>query len=106
MTRTRERTGRIIAKTKRTPGNKLSTRYLKKGKERNRCNACGIVMNSVKSTGAKSGKTQTRIYGGNLCHSCLETVLKYGAKVKCKAMKIEEVPIKYKHLIIKIVEKL
>ncbi|MCX6773675.1 MAG: hypothetical protein NTY68_01600 [Candidatus Micrarchaeota archaeon] len=106
MSRARVRTKRIITKAKRTPGNRISERYLKKGKERNRCNACGIVMSSVTSKGPKSGKTQTRIYGGNLCHSCLETVLKYSARVKSKAIKIEEVPIKYKMLIIKAVEKL
>jgi ribosomal protein L34E len=106
MSKTSARTRRIIKMVKRTPGNKLSTRYVKKGRERNRCSACGTVMSSVKSKGAKSGKTQTRIYGGNLCHSCLETVLKYSAKVKCKAMKIEEVPIKFKHLIGKAVENL
>jgi ribosomal protein L34E len=106
MSKTSARTKRIIKRVKRTPGNRLSTRYLKKGTEKNRCNACGIVMSSVTSKGPKSGKTQTRIYGGNLCHSCLETVLKYSARVKSKAMKIEEVPIKYKVLIVKAVERL
>ena len=106
MSKPRVRTKRIIKRSKRTPGNRISITYEKKGKVRHRCNLCGIVMNSVKSTGAKSGKTQTRIYGGNLCHACLEAVLKYSAKVKCKAMKIEEVPIKYRVLIGRTVERL
>ena len=106
MSKAKNRTKRIIKKPRRTPGNRVSVLYLKKGKIRHKCYLCGAVMSSVKSFGPKSSKTQTRIYGGSLCHRCLETVLKYSAKVKSKAMKLGEVPIKYRVLIGRTVEKL
>ena len=106
MPKPRTRTRRLIKKAKRTPGKRISVRYVKKGGARQRCSACGTVMGSIRSSGAKNKKAQARIYGGNLCHPCLGQVLKYGARVKSKAIKLEEVPIKYRGLIGKAVEKL
>ena len=93
------RNKRLKKKFSRTPGGKVSMTYSRKGKIVHRCSMCGTPMSSVKSIGPKSGKTQSRIYGGNLCHACLSMVLKYAARIKSNALKIEGVPIRYRELV-------
>jgi ribosomal protein L34E len=99
MVRPMLRNRRLKKKLSRTPGGRVSMTYSRKGKIVHRCSLCGMPMTSVKSIGPKSGKTQSRIYGGNLCHACLSTVLKYAARVRSKALKTEDVPIRYRELV-------
>jgi large subunit ribosomal protein L34e len=98
MTKPMLRNKRFRKSQKRTPGKRKSRIYSAKRTGAHRCALCGTPMTSVTSTGPKSSKTQSRIYGGNLCHACLSAVLKYAARVKSGAFKASDVPIRYREL--------
>jgi ribosomal protein L34E len=101
MTSPKFRNSRLKKNARRTPGGRIAVKYTTKGKPVHKCSICGRILRNV-----DSGKRQSRAYGGSLCHTCLSDVMKYAARVKCKAIKAEEVPIRYRELINTVAKKI
>ncbi len=66
----------------RTPGGNTVTHYRRDTRVRARCGRCGSVLNGVPRNRRdlralpKSSKRPNRLFGGVLCHRCLEEILK------------------------------
>lgn len=71
--RTRSRKGKQV----RTPGGRLVTHYFGEKPGSPRCGMCGRELHGVSTDGraSKSEKAVSRIYGGNLCPSCLRSAI-------------------------------
>ena len=67
----------------RTPGGKTKIRYERKKSEKRSCAICGKEI---------QGKKPGRAYSQQLCHSCLEELI----KVKARAKEGQPVPMKFK----------
>ncbi|MEM1753923.1 MAG: 50S ribosomal protein L34e [Nitrososphaerota archaeon] len=63
----------------RTPGGRLVTHYFDERPGMPRCGVCGKPLHGIRvekpSKTSKSERTISRIYGGNVCTSCLEDAL-------------------------------
>jgi len=66
----------------RTPGGNTVTHYRRDARVIAKCGRCGAVLNGVPRdmgdlrTLPKSSKRPNRLFGGMLCHRCLEEILK------------------------------
>lgn len=67
---------------RRTPGGITRVHYEKLRLYKVRCSICGTLLNGVPRDysiirgGPKSSKRPERLYGGQICHKCLEMLLK------------------------------
>jgi large subunit ribosomal protein L34e len=67
---------------RRTPGGVIRVHYEKLRLYKARCSICGTLLNGVPRDynvirmGPKSSKRPERPYGGQICHRCLEMLLK------------------------------
>jgi ribosomal protein L34E len=101
MTKTKFRNSRLKKNSRRTPGGRIAVKYTTKGRSFQKCSICGTEMGL-----AECGKRQARAYGGNLCHCCSSTVMKYAARAKSKAINAEEIPIRYRELVNTVAKKI
>jgi large subunit ribosomal protein L34e len=83
MPRPRYRTGSLRKLRVRTPGGETVTHYEKRRPGPAKCALCGAPLNGVPRLRPtelrklpKTAKRPERMYGGVLCHSCLEMLLK------------------------------
>jgi len=65
----------------RTPGGRVVVHYERRHRAHPRCAWCGGVLRGVPREGhnkySKSERTVERIYGGYLCHRCVERSIKH-----------------------------
>jgi len=81
-------TGRQKSRTfrrvhRRKPGGKTVLHYKKRKPSKAKCGRCGDILKGIKSERpykmqnmAKTKKTVSRPYGGNLCSKCMRAVIK------------------------------
>ncbi len=69
--------------------------------------SCAICKSKLAglSTGSRTEKSVSRKFGGNLCHSCTERVLKEASRVKEGAKTLEDVELIYKSYVQPLVKK-
>ena len=72
---------------KRLPGGAFITHYFKREPSKAKCSRCGKVLHGVASVRparlkklAKTKKTTSRAFGGNMCPSCTKEVLRERAR--------------------------
>jgi len=87
MPRPSERTRSRVRVTKPLPGGKTGTQFKGEIGALSRCSRCGQQLAGISSSNPlKSRKSDLsrkkvwRIYGGQLCHSCLKTALRQSAR--------------------------
>ena len=56
--------------------------YLKPVKQKVSCAICKVVLAGVGVTGSRTEKSVSRKFGGNICHTCLERIVKESVRVK------------------------
>jgi len=72
---------RSVKKIKvKLPGGKATTHYKKRKPNKARCSICKGFLHGVKTSKlkklSKSEKAPSRIFGGVVCHSCLQKLIK------------------------------
>lgn len=89
MPRPSQRTRSRKRSPKRLPGGRASVHYKKEKVRASRCVRCNRVLSGVpRLAQSKMGKLTAsqkriqRIYGGQLCHVCLQDLLKHAVRVR------------------------
>lgn len=95
---------------RRTPKGRVTVLYRRRKPKPARCGICKARLHGVPrerpvkmKNMAKTKKRPQRIFGGVLCASCTREVMKYFARVKAGAMKLKEVPIRFRRYVEQIV---
>ncbi len=77
--------------------------YFRGKKAKTHCAACKVVLAGV-TAGSKTEKTVSRKFGGNLCHSCSEFVIKESVRVRENAKSMEDVDFLYRKYVQQLVK--
>ncbi len=64
------------------------------------CAICGGELNGISLKGAKSRRTNSRLFGGVLCASCTSDVIKLGSRVENGEMKLDDMSIRQKSYVL------
>ncbi|MEM2103378.1 MAG: 50S ribosomal protein L34e [Candidatus Bathyarchaeia archaeon] len=87
MPRPFKRTRSLKRVCKALPGGRVTTHYKRCSKDKSSCSVCGRLQAGVPQTSTSEKgrlnrvkKRISRLYGGQLCHSCLKSALKQAAK--------------------------
>ena len=67
------------------------------------CSICGLELNGIGSSGGKSRKTNSRLFGGVLCANCAADVIKLGSRVEQGEMKLDDIGIKQRTYVLQLV---
>jgi len=75
----------------RTPGGRTVTHYKKKKPSKHKCGRCGKVLAGVPSRIqseirklSKSEKVPSRVYAGDLCADCVDSLIRYRTRFEVK----------------------
>ncbi len=90
-------------KLKRKVGGKTVLHYKRKANSKPHCAICDQELNGISEKGAKTRKTNARIFGGVLCAKCTQDVIKFGNRVEQGIMKLDEVGIKQRAYVLQMV---
>ncbi len=107
MVRRKDRTTKVIRTSVKTPGGKKKLHVCrKKGKGKAKCALCNAELHGVRQESAKSKKRTTRIFGGHLCHNCVERIITFAARIKQGVLSLESIPISLRAFVEKMVKSL
>jgi len=67
------------------------------------CSICKLELNGIGTTGGKSRKTNSRLFGGVLCANCTADVVKLGSRVEQGEMKLDDIGIKQRTYVLQLV---
>ncbi|MBS3060801.1 MAG: hypothetical protein J4432_04820 [DPANN group archaeon] len=101
MTKVMHRNKRLRNISYRTPGNDTRKRYVRKVTTIVKCGNCKTALHGATSlkSASKTQKTPTRVYAGELCHTCTEQILKIKTRINEKTLAIESVEPRYRKYI-------
>ncbi|MBU4202021.1 MAG: 50S ribosomal protein L34e [Candidatus Altiarchaeota archaeon] len=91
MTSPKNRSRSVKKRQVRTPGGRTVTHYKKKKPSKHSCGRCGKILPGVPSrirskakNMKKSEKIPSRIYAGNLCNECVDSLVRYQTRFEAK----------------------
>ncbi len=90
-------------KLKRKINGRTVIHHERKANAKPHCSICKQELNGITAKGAKTRKTNTRIFGGVLCSKCTQDVIKFGSRVEQGIMKLDEVEIKKRAYVLQLV---
>ena len=105
MVRRKDRTTKVIREVVKTPGRKKLRVRRKRTNGKVRCALCKNELHGI-GDGAKSKKRTTRIFGGHLCHKCVERIITLATRVKEGVLSLESIPISLRSFVEKMVKSL
>ncbi|MGC8496105.1 MAG: 50S ribosomal protein L34e [Candidatus Micrarchaeia archaeon] len=79
--------------------------YVRKAGKNPHCAICGAELNgiSMSKKGGRTRRSNSRLFGGILCHKCTAEVIKLGSRVEDGDMKLDDVGIKYRAYVLQLV---
>ncbi|MBU0586023.1 hypothetical protein KJ780_00770 [Candidatus Micrarchaeota archaeon] len=103
MTLPKNRTRKYNVKVRKT--NKGSKKvYSRPKKKGGVCALCSTKLAGISISGSKTEKSVSRIFGGSLCHSCTEQIIKESVRVSEKEKSIDAVDLSIKKYVQQLVK--
>jgi len=66
------------------------------------CAICRAELNGISSSGGRSRRTNSRLFGGVLCASCTANVVKLGSRIEQGEMKLDDISIRQKAYVLQL----
>ncbi len=91
MTSPKHRSRSVKKRQVRIPGGRTVTHYRKKKPSKHTCGRCGRILlgvpNRIQSEAKNMNKSEripSRIYAGNLCNDCVDSLIRYKTRFEVK----------------------
>ena len=66
------------------------------------CAICRAELNGIGTTGGKSRRTNSRLFGGVLCPNCTSDVIKLGSRIEHGEMKLDDIGVRQKSYVLQL----
>lgn len=86
-----------------TKGKRNVIHYRRASPSQPHCAICKIELNGISTSGGRTRRTNSRLFGGVLCASCTAEIVKLGSRVEQGDMKLSDIGIRQRSYVLQLV---
>jgi len=86
-----------------TKGKRHVVHYRRASPSQPHCAICRTELHGISSSGGKSRRSNSRLFGGVLCANCTAEVIKLGSRVEQGDMKLTDIGIRQRSYVLQLV---